>query len=43
MENFVIGFYLKASNAFRLGQKVKIDDVDGTIKTISNQGGNNKN
>lgn len=38
MENFVAGIYLKLSGSFKLGQKVKIDDVEGSIKSISNQG-----
>jgi small-conductance mechanosensitive channel len=37
VENFVAGIYIKASNTFKLGQKVKIDDVEGNIKSISNQ------
>jgi len=38
VENFVAGIYLKTSSSFKLGQKVKVDDVDGSIKSISNQG-----
>ena len=38
VENFIAGIYLKTSKTFKLGQKVKIGDVDGKIKSISNQG-----
>jgi len=38
MENFIAGIYLRISGSFKLGQKVKIDDVEGSIKSISNQG-----
>ena len=31
------GIYIKTSNSFKLGQKVKIDDIEGSIKAISNQ------
>ncbi|MDP6648370.1 MAG: mechanosensitive ion channel, partial [Candidatus Woesearchaeota archaeon] len=37
VENFISGIYIKASNSFKLGQKVKIDDIEGSIKSISNQ------
>ena len=37
MENFVAGLYLKTTQSFKLGQKVKIDDIEGSIKSISNQ------
>jgi small-conductance mechanosensitive channel len=37
MENFIAGIYLKISQSFKLGQKVKIDDIEGSIKSISNQ------
>ena len=38
MENFIAGIYLKSSRTFKLGQKVRIDEVEGSIKSISNQG-----
>src|SRR3989338_4104915 len=38
MENFIAGIYLKTSRSFKLGQKVKIGDFEGSIKSISNQG-----
>lgn len=38
MENFVTGIYLKTSGTFKLGQKVKISEIEGSIKSISNQG-----
>lgn len=38
IENLVAGLYLKTSQSFKLGQKVKINDIDGSIKSISNQG-----
>jgi len=38
MENFMSGIYLKTSRSFKLGQKVKIDDIEGSIKSISYQG-----
>ena len=37
-ENFIAGIYIKSSRTFKLGQKIKIDDIDGSIKSISNQG-----
>jgi hypothetical protein len=37
VENFIAGIYIRASNTFKLGQKVKIDDLEGSIKSISNQ------
>lgn len=37
VENFMAGVYIRATNAFKLGQKVKIKDVEGSIKSISNQ------
>jgi|TARA_Y100000310_G_scaffold91835_1_gene89322 hypothetical protein len=37
MENFIAGVYIRTSRSFKLGQKVKIDDIDGSIKSISNQ------
>ncbi len=38
MENLVAGIYLKTSRSFKLGQKVKVDDFEGSINSISNQG-----
>jgi small conductance mechanosensitive channel len=38
VENFIAGIYIKSSSTFKLGQKVKIDDIEGSIKSISNQG-----
>src|SRR3989344_4328216 len=38
MENFIAGIYLKTSRSFKLGQKVKVDEFEGSIKSISNQG-----
>jgi len=38
MENLTAGIYLKTSRLFKLGQKIKIDDIEGSIKSISNQG-----
>lgn len=37
VENFIAGIYIRTSGSFKLGQKVKIDDVEGSIKSISNQ------
>jgi len=37
IENFIAGIYIKTSKSFKLGQKVKIDDIEGGIKSISNQ------
>lgn len=37
VENFISGIYIKASNSFKLGQKVKVNDMEGSIKSISNQ------
>ena len=37
IENFIAGIYIKSTNTFKLGQKVKIDDIEGSIKSISNQ------
>src|SRR3989338_8668671 len=37
-ENLIAGIYLRMSGSFKLGQKVKADGVDGSIKSISNQG-----
>tara|TARA_Y100000310_G_scaffold341089_1_gene439082 strand:- start:20492 stop:21997 length:1506 start_codon:yes stop_codon:yes gene_type:complete len=38
MENFIAGLYLKTSQSFKLGQKIKIGEVEGSIKSVSNQG-----
>ncbi|MFH0868414.1 MAG: mechanosensitive ion channel domain-containing protein [Candidatus Woesearchaeota archaeon] len=38
IENFIAGIYIKTSRTFKLGQKVKVDDIEGSIKSISNQG-----
>ena len=38
MENLIAGIYLRISGSFKLGQKVRINDTEGTIKSISNQG-----
>ncbi len=38
VENFIAGMYIRTSRTFKLGQKVRIGDVDGKIKSISNQG-----
>jgi len=38
VENMIAGIYLKTSNSFKLGQKVKIGDIEGSIRSISNQG-----
>lgn len=38
VNNFIAGIYIRTSGIFKLGQKVKIDDIDGKIKSISNQG-----
>jgi len=37
VENFIAGIYIKTSRAFKLGQKVKINGIEGSIKSISNQ------
>lgn len=37
VENYIVGIYLKSSKEFKLGQKVKIENEIGTIKSISNQ------
>jgi len=38
MENLIAGIYLKISQSFKLGQKIKVGDIEGSIKSISNQG-----
>jgi len=38
VENFISGIYIKMSGSFKLGQKVRINGIDGSIKSISNQG-----
>jgi len=38
VNNFIAGIYIRTSGTFKLGQKIKIDDTDGQIKFISNQG-----
>lgn len=38
MENFIASIYLKTSKSFSLGQKVMMNGVEGSIKSISNQG-----
>ena len=38
VENLIAGIYLRMSGSFKLGQKVKVDDAEGSIKSISNQG-----
>ena len=38
VENFIAGIYLKTSKTFKLGQKIRVGDADGKIKSISNQG-----
>lgn len=38
IENFIAGIYLRTSNFFKLGQNIRVNDVDGRIKSISNQG-----
>ena len=37
VENFIAGLYIRTSATFKLGQKVKVDDIEGKIKSISNQ------
>lgn len=37
-ENYITGIYLRGSKNFKLGQQIRIGDVDGKIKSISNQG-----
>ena len=37
VENFISGIYIKVSNSYKLGQKVKIGDIEGSIKSISHQ------
>ncbi len=37
VENFIAGIYIRTSESFKLGQKVKINDIEGSIKSISNQ------
>ncbi len=37
-ENFIAGIYLKTSDVFKLGQKIRVDEAEGKIKSISNQG-----
>jgi len=37
VENFIAGIYIRTSSTFKLGQQVKIDDIEGSIKSISNQ------
>jgi len=37
IENFIAGIYIKTSRTFKLGQKVKINDVEGSIKATTNQ------
>lgn len=38
VENFIAGLYIKSSRFFKLGQKIRIDENEGKIKSISNQG-----
>lgn len=38
IENLIAGLYLKTSQSFKLGQKVKINDIEGSIKSITYQG-----
>jgi hypothetical protein len=38
MDNLIAGIYLKTSRFFKLGQKVKVGEIEGSIKSISNQG-----
>ncbi|MBW2976929.1 mechanosensitive ion channel family protein [Candidatus Woesearchaeota archaeon] len=37
VENFIAGIYIRTARSFKLGQKVKIDNTEGSIKSISNQ------
>ena len=38
VENSIASIYLKTTGNFKIGQKIKTDDVAGTITKISNQG-----
>ena len=38
VENFIASIYIRTSKSFSLGQKVRVDDIEGKIKSISNQG-----
>lgn len=38
VENFIAGVYIKMARTFKLGQKVSVGDVNGSIKLITNQG-----
>lgn len=38
VENYITGVYLKTSKTFKLGQQIRMGDVDGKIRSISNQG-----
>ncbi|MBI2135412.1 mechanosensitive ion channel [Candidatus Woesearchaeota archaeon] len=38
VENLIAGIYLRMSGSFKLGQKVKVEGAEGSIKSISNQG-----
>ncbi|MAH33284.1 hypothetical protein CL615_02745 [archaeon] len=38
VENFIASIYLRTTRSFKIGQKVKVDDIEGSIKSISNQG-----
>ena len=38
VENFIAGLYIKSSRTFKLGHKIKVNDIEGTINSISNQG-----
>jgi len=38
IENFVAGMYIKMTRTFKLGQKVSVGSIEGSIKSITNQG-----
>ena len=38
VENFIASIYLKTSRSFSLGQKILMNGIEGSIKSISNQG-----
>ena len=37
-ENFLAGIYLKVAKTFKLGQRVAVGNIEGSIKSITNQG-----
>jgi hypothetical protein len=38
VENFIAGLYIRTSKSFTLGQNIRLDEIEGTIRSISNHG-----